>query len=288
MSEPAKARTTPEAKVFGAEGWNRRMRIARARAGLSVENVAKALGVTPSAVRNWEGAHKFPSREYLQGFAELTAVDMVWVITGFNAEELKLAEKLVGQTRALPVLQPNQLTEQHPQALDDGPIIFASFPCSDSAFAIPVFDHWNSPAYEPGEIVILDPAVKHVHDDWVLATVGPARFIIFARYVLPGLDLQVEEQIKHIVAQAKEEIIKARDEMVEEVGREETVRFIQEMTEKLKAEGEGQPPPTAWLVPLRGRPIPFHDTTDRVLGTMVEHRRRIRRRTLSTDDFKAN
>jgi transcriptional regulator with XRE-family HTH domain len=284
MSEPAKARTTPESKVFGAEGWNRRMRIARERAGLSVENVAKALGVTPSAVRNWEGAHKFPSREYLRDFAKLTAVDVVWVITGFNTEELKLAGKLVGQARAVPLLQPNELTEQNPQAYDDAPIIFASFPCSDAAFAIRVFDHWNSPDYEPGEIVILDPVVKYVHDDWVLATVGPARFIIFARFVLPGLDLQVEEQIKHIIAQAKEQITKGRDLLIEAVGQEETLRYIQEVREKIKAEG-GPPPRTAWLVPLRGQPIPFCHTTDRVLGTMVEHRRRYPRRTLSPADF---
>ena len=201
--QPGKATTTPEAKLFGAYGWNRRMRIARERAELSVENVAKALGVTPSAVRNWEGAHKFPSREPTE-FAKLTAVDMVWVITGFNTDELKLAGKLVGQARAVPVFQPNQLTERNPQQWDDAPTVFASFPCSDEAFATEVFDHRNSPEYEPGDIVILDPVVTPAHDDWVLASVGPARSIIFARYVLPGLDLQVEEHIERICALAKE------------------------------------------------------------------------------------
>ena len=143
----------------------------------------------------------------------------------------------------------------------------------------------NSPEYEPGDIVILDPVVTPAHDDWVLASVGPARSIIFARYVLPGLDLLVEEHIERICALAKEEIVRGRDSLEEAVGPEETRRFIRELLEKSKT-GERHGPPTAWLVPLRGQPIPFRDTTDRVLGTMVEHR--YPRRTLSPADFKGS
>jgi hypothetical protein len=221
-----------------------------------------------------------------QGFAETTAVDVVWLVTGFNADELKLAGKLVAQACAVPIFPPNQLTERNAQEWDDAPTVFASFPCSHEAFATEVFDHRNSPEYEPGDIVILDPVVTPVHDDWVLASVGPGRSIIFARYVLPGLDLQVEEHIKHIIAQAKEDIVKGRDLLEEAVGPEETRRHFLELLEKFKPEGEYQGPPTAWLVPLRGQPIPFRDRIDRVLGTMVEHR--YPRRTFSPADFKGS
>jgi len=85
MSGTAKARRTPGAKVFTKQGWDRRMRDARKASGLSVEEVAKALSLSPSSVRQWERGHQFPSRDNMEEFAEATNVDMVWLITGYES-----------------------------------------------------------------------------------------------------------------------------------------------------------------------------------------------------------
>jgi transcriptional regulator with XRE-family HTH domain len=61
------------------------MRDTREASGLSVEEVAKALSLSPSSVRQWERGHQFPSRDNMEEFAEATNVDMVWLITGYES-----------------------------------------------------------------------------------------------------------------------------------------------------------------------------------------------------------
>jgi transcriptional regulator with XRE-family HTH domain len=93
-------RQASNAKSFGDDVWNRRMRAARQQADMSADDVAKTMGVSASAIRNWEAGHKFPSRENLQEFAAATNVDMVWLLTGFSEDELALAEKAGRATAA--------------------------------------------------------------------------------------------------------------------------------------------------------------------------------------------
>jgi transcriptional regulator with XRE-family HTH domain len=267
MSEAARTQgRTPGSKVFGTDGWHQRMREARERADLSVEAVARTLSVSSSAVRNWEGGHKVPSRENLQEFADATSADMVWLVTSFTAAELKLAGKMIGQARAVPFFRPNQLLQ--PKSWEDAPTVIASFPCSDAAFATELFDHRNGPEYEAGDIVIIDPVPAPSHDDWVLANIGQS--IVFARYSLRG----VEQMLTEAIGQ------RLKDTEIEVFGPEDTKRLVLKLTEEIKASVDrGQP--TAWLVPARGEPFAFRDTEDRILGVMVEHRRP--RRALSTD-----
>jgi transcriptional regulator with XRE-family HTH domain len=60
-----------------------RIRIARQRAGLSQEALALNLGVTRSAVANWEGADGvLPASARLAHIAQLTHVNFEWLATG--------------------------------------------------------------------------------------------------------------------------------------------------------------------------------------------------------------
>ncbi len=268
MSGTAKARRTPGIKVPGGDdGWPRRIRLARENAGMSVEEAATALGVSVSALRKWEGGHLFPSRENLLEFAELCAVDMVWLLTGFSAEELKIAEKIVGM-HPLPVLSLGQVRliepgSPLPEWPEDTTAVLPSFPCSRQAFAIEVFDHRNAPDFEVGDIVIIDPAVTAVHDDLVLATIGPVQQHFFARYALCGVDLHVDRWVEKVFARLNE-LGKEIDSLVKatEPSKEDARRVLKSLEEI----------PDAWLAPSRGEPIPFRHSEGRIIGPMVEHR----------------
>lgn len=98
------------------------------------------------------------------------------------------------------------------------PPVIPSYPCSALGFAIRAFDHRNAPDYEAGDLLIIDPAMKPSHDDWVLASLGPAHSLIFARYLLPGLNLDVERRVEGMLAQIKETIANSVANLVEAEG----------------------------------------------------------------------
>lgn len=61
-----------------------RVRVARRRAGVSQAGLAEMVGVTRSAVANWESssARTYPSAQRLQRIAEETGVSYEWLATG--------------------------------------------------------------------------------------------------------------------------------------------------------------------------------------------------------------
>ena len=59
-----------------------RLRFARESAELSLEAVGEALGITGSAVSQWETGKTYPSRKSLVQFAELTSFAVVWLELG--------------------------------------------------------------------------------------------------------------------------------------------------------------------------------------------------------------
>ena len=61
-----------------------RIRVARRRAGVSQAGLAEMVGVTRSAVANWESSsvQTYPSSQRLQRIAEETGVSYEWLATG--------------------------------------------------------------------------------------------------------------------------------------------------------------------------------------------------------------
>ena len=59
-----------------------RLRFARESADLSLEGVGEALGISGSAVSQWETGRTYPSRKSLLQFAELTGFGAMWLEFG--------------------------------------------------------------------------------------------------------------------------------------------------------------------------------------------------------------
>lgn len=68
-----------------------RIRQGRARAGLSIRDLGVLLGVAHATVGHWETGRHAPSVEKLLRIAEVTGVDIAWLVSGSRRLE-KLQE----------------------------------------------------------------------------------------------------------------------------------------------------------------------------------------------------
>lgn len=161
MAEGAQAR---QDKLWPITGWGERMHLARMRAGLTLDEVGKALGITGGAVSRWESENSYPSRKNLEEFARLVDVDASWL-------QFALSVRQVHDRRRVPM--------RNPWALEQGDIPVAAiecqYPCSPTAFAIEAFAEAVG-SIRAGDILVIDPEVKPEYGDLVLvmAEQGPA------------------------------------------------------------------------------------------------------------------
>jgi transcriptional regulator with XRE-family HTH domain len=145
-------------KLFASPGWGERMRLARRRAHLTLDEVGKALGITGGAVSRWESESSYPSRKNYEAFAQLVDVDVSWLQFAVSAKR----EAEGG--RRIPL--------RSPWAPDQnlGATIEARLPCSPSAFAIEALGGtqvgWNY--YQIGDIMVIDPEISPTPGDMVL------------------------------------------------------------------------------------------------------------------------
>lgn len=70
-------RPTRDPKTMGE-----RLRAAREKAGLTQSQVAEALKVSASSVKQWETDRSVPRDEQLQALAEAISADLGWLLTG--------------------------------------------------------------------------------------------------------------------------------------------------------------------------------------------------------------
>ena len=84
-------------KLYFAGGLGRRIRFARENAGLSVNELAEWMDVSPSAIRNWEGDFKFPSHKNMDTLALFLTVDATWLQTGVRTTESEPKEPMTPQ-----------------------------------------------------------------------------------------------------------------------------------------------------------------------------------------------
>jgi len=61
-------------------------------------------------------------------------------------------------------------------------VVQTHFPCSEDAFAVEIWDGRNSGEFQFGDQVIIDPRRAATPGRMVLASVGPTRIPVFAKY----------------------------------------------------------------------------------------------------------
>jgi transcriptional regulator with XRE-family HTH domain len=186
-----------------------RLRFARESAELSLEAVGEALGITGSAVSQWETGKTYPSRKSLVQFAELTSFAGVWLESGSVSMRTRDESIWSHNSAMAPLITPSQAADEgdlraflgelylkfsramasganHNKAATDRPhIVNTMFPCSmTGGFALEIFDRRNATDYEIGDIVVLDAEVEPVPGDMVFAAVEKRP--VFAKYLPRG------------------------------------------------------------------------------------------------------
>src|SRR5258706_5396204 len=162
-----------------------RIRQARQDAKLSLDAIGKELGVTGSAVSQWESGRTWPTWARLVRFAKLTGVTIQWLLVGEGDDGLGYRPMTIPRVTPTEAIDPKldrSAIKKVGRPLED--FVIPNFPCSTSALAVPVFDLRNAPLYELCDIVLIDPEVRPVPGDMVLAAIDPDPVAVFAKYVL--------------------------------------------------------------------------------------------------------
>jgi transcriptional regulator with XRE-family HTH domain len=202
-----------EEKLWALAGIGDRIQRARLDAGMSIEQVASALNITSSAVRQWELGRKFPSRPRLEAFARFVGADLGWLQTAVSNVARLADESGRALGHPVPILERHQIATlaEVPFSADflkQFPWAWPSYPCSDQTFAFKVFNDWNAPDFQAGEVVLIDPKVQPMPGDMAVAVADGDDEVIFAR--IKGLS---DADVRQLLGQLKE-IIRSR--LVEE------------------------------------------------------------------------
>lgn len=164
-----------------------RIREARLAAKLTQEQLADRFGISPQAAQQWETGRSKPALERIPELAALLGVSPLWLAWGIGLREQiehgtipALIQPLGGRiVPSINYMDAAQDLEAARETADEQAV--AHFPCSEDAFRILVWDRSNSPTYDVGHSLIIDPAVKPRPEAMVFAVSGPERVPIFGQ-----------------------------------------------------------------------------------------------------------
>jgi transcriptional regulator with XRE-family HTH domain len=165
-----------------------RLTAAREAAGMTLEDLGGRLGISAQAVQQWEKGKTEPGITRIGIVAAILNCNVAWLVTGNGDRD---------QSKNLTLLPQGALGGRLVARVDivdavafvDGDITpnkqhFTVFPCSEMAFQIVLNDDSNSPKYERGDVVVIDPAIKPRPGDMVLAIINTEAIPIFRQYRL--------------------------------------------------------------------------------------------------------
>ncbi|MEL1263152.1 helix-turn-helix transcriptional regulator [Pseudoxanthomonas putridarboris] len=91
-------------------GLGTRLRIARMSAGMTIRELASALGVCHSTLGHWETGRHEPAYRMLHRIAVMTGADALWVFTGVGNAPVKTGKRRVQQEGVI-ILDPDSLSK---------------------------------------------------------------------------------------------------------------------------------------------------------------------------------
>lgn len=160
-----------------------RIKQARADAQLTQDQLAACVGVTKSAVSQWEGGNtKGMKPENIFKAAECLKVDPEWLATGKHSVKEIAPAYLKGGERVplISWVQAGHWCEaiDNPQGAPED-WLNCPVPCSKNTFALKVHGISMEPRVKAGEIIFVDPEVEPVHGNLVVVRIestGEATF----------------------------------------------------------------------------------------------------------------
>jgi len=180
------------------QSWTDRIKAQMKETGLTQEEVAEKMGITRGAITHYLAGRRIPPLKQFQKLASVLKVDPAWLQFGINpdAATLKRMEKEEKQAikyYPIPVLTWDQAyqgvdasrikSRNSQECIDniftDNPRWFALRAKGDSMTS---FNGRKS--IHDGDIVIVDPDIKPVHGDFVIAVMSKANEATLKQYVI--------------------------------------------------------------------------------------------------------
>jgi SOS-response transcriptional repressor LexA len=172
-----------------------RLERARERAAMKQRDVAEHFGISSQAISQWEADRTRPDSQRLAALARLFAVRLDWLLAGEGpmADGTEGAGSPRESGTPVPVIdrvQAGDWTEVHdPYAAGGGEdYLLTDLPVSPNTFALVVEGTSMAPDFQPGDKVIIDPALAPRPGDLVVAKRDKDQEATFKKYRLRGKD----------------------------------------------------------------------------------------------------
>lgn len=170
-----------------ASPLSQRIREARKRARLSLDDVGKRLGVTRQAVSQWETGDAEITKERLFALPAILSCDPLWLFYGVGLPDpaasgtVPLTLRMHGG-RGVPKVAANEAAADHQRAMATANVIVpVVFDVNPGAFALDVWDSRNSPDFLIGHRIVIDPSISYAPGDYVFVAVGKEARPLFGR-----------------------------------------------------------------------------------------------------------
>ena len=149
----------------------------------SASDVARATGRTPQAVMQWEKGETFPRLDNLLAIAKKLDVDLGWLLTGRGNQAGGGLSAVGSIGRIVPHINWKDATTTHAEksARSKGQI-HSFVDVGSEAFALCVEDESNSDDLLPGDVIVIDPAIKPCPGDMVLAVIDGQEFPLLRQF----------------------------------------------------------------------------------------------------------
>ena len=166
-----------------------RIRARREELGLTQEQVAEQVGIKQQSYQAIEsGVVKKP--RHLYEISVTLKCDMAWLLNG-KEKEVKNVEPIALKARQVPLIsyvQAGVWTESCELRDSTGfEYIMTSLELSDKAFALQIKGDSMEPEFKEGDVVIIDPAIKPLPGEFVVAMNGESE-ATFKKYRELGYD----------------------------------------------------------------------------------------------------
>jgi len=166
-----------------------RLRIARERANMRQTEAASRLEITSQKLSNWEADRHEPSRADLRQLILLYKVNPLWLLTGAGKPENEESTFGIGHRtargrRVSRMEQAIAVLEKIPETIQRLGDVHTYFDCGPRSYVIDILDRSNTPQFDVGDAVVIDPDEVPRPGDMVLAAVKPDDHPVFRRYTV--------------------------------------------------------------------------------------------------------